>query len=47
MGKIRVLHCPEMVAGNPQQLARAERELGIERWVVALIPRLALMRTIL
>lgn len=36
MRKIRVLHCPAIVAGNAQQLARAERELGIESWVVAL-----------
>ena len=30
MTQIRVLHCPEIVAGHPQQLARAERELGLE-----------------
>jgi glycosyltransferase involved in cell wall biosynthesis len=29
MTPIRVLHCPEIVAGNAQQLARAERELGL------------------
>lgn len=27
---IRVLHCPASVGGNPQALARAERELGLE-----------------
>lgn len=31
---IRVLHCPHIVGGNPQGLARAERELGLESWVV-------------
>lgn len=30
MSAIRVLHCPNMVGGNPQGLARAERELGLE-----------------
>lgn len=37
MKKIRVLHCPGIVAGNAQHLARAERELGIESWAVALV----------
>jgi len=32
---IRVLHCPAMVGGNPQSLARAERELGLESWAVS------------
>jgi glycosyltransferase involved in cell wall biosynthesis len=36
MNGIRVLHCPAMVGGNPQQLARAERELGLQSWAVAL-----------
>jgi hypothetical protein len=27
---IRVLHCPTTVGGNPQQLARAERALGLD-----------------
>ncbi len=27
---MRVLHCPEIVGGNAQQLARSERELGLE-----------------
>ncbi len=36
MTAIRVLHCPGIVAGNPQQLARAERELGLESVAVAL-----------
>lgn len=32
---IRVLHCPHIVGGNPQGLARAERELGLRSRVVA------------
>lgn len=28
--KVRVLHCPTMTGGNPQELARAERELGLD-----------------
>jgi hypothetical protein len=32
---IRVLHCPTMTGGNAQQLARAERSLGLESWSVA------------
>ena len=35
MKPIRVLHCPELVGGNAQQLARAERELGLESVAVA------------
>jgi hypothetical protein len=35
MDKIRVLHCPSTVGGNPQGLARAERELGIASWAAA------------
>jgi len=35
MAELRVLHCPTMVAGNPQQLARAERNLGLQSWSVA------------
>jgi glycosyltransferase involved in cell wall biosynthesis len=35
MTPIRVLHCPELVAGNAQQLARAERELGLASVSVA------------
>jgi glycosyltransferase involved in cell wall biosynthesis len=35
MTPIRVLHCPEIVAGNAQQLARAEREVGLESIAVA------------
>ena len=27
---IRVLHCPADVGGNPQNLARMERELGVD-----------------
>jgi glycosyltransferase involved in cell wall biosynthesis len=36
MTPIRVLHCPEIVAGNAQQLARAERDLGLHSVAVAL-----------
>ncbi|MFN8490933.1 MAG: glycosyltransferase [Caldilineaceae bacterium] len=32
---IRVLHCPNLVGGNPQGLARAERELGLASYAVA------------
>jgi len=32
---IRILHCPNMVGGNPCGLARAERELGLESWSVS------------
>jgi len=32
---MRVLHCPEIVAGNPQALARAEREVGLDSWAVS------------
>lgn len=32
---IRVLHCPSTVGGNPQQLARAERALGLNSVAVA------------
>jgi glycosyltransferase involved in cell wall biosynthesis len=32
---LRVLHCPLLVGGNPQQLARAERALGLASWSVA------------
>lgn len=32
---IRVLHCPSTVGGNPQGLARAERELGLLSWSIA------------
>ena len=27
---MRVLHCPHGIAGNPQQIARAEREIGLK-----------------
>jgi glycosyltransferase involved in cell wall biosynthesis len=33
---LRVLHCPMVVGGNAQQLARAEREVGLRSWAVAL-----------
>ncbi len=36
MTALRVLHCPTMVGGNPQALARAERELGLQSWSVSL-----------
>jgi glycosyltransferase involved in cell wall biosynthesis len=32
---LRVLHCPDMVGGQPGILARAERELGAESWAVS------------
>jgi hypothetical protein len=32
---LRVLHCPEIVAGLPGELARAERALGADSWAVA------------
>jgi hypothetical protein len=32
---IRVLHCPNMIGGNPQMLARSERELGLQSWSVS------------
>jgi len=35
MSNIRVLHCPTMVGGNPQQLARAQREVGLESWAIS------------
>ena len=31
---LRVLHCPLMVGGNPQHLARTERELGLDSHAV-------------
>lgn len=37
MKKIRVLHAPTTVGGNPQGLARAERELGLRSWSVSLL----------
>ena len=30
MTRLRVLHCPHGIAGNPQQIARAERDLGLD-----------------
>lgn len=33
--RIRVLHCPNLVGGNPQQLAKTERELELDSWAVA------------
>lgn len=35
MRKIRILHCPEIVGGNSPQLARVERQLGLDSWCVA------------
>ena len=35
---LRVLHCPSLIGGNPGQLARAERELGLDSRAVALTP---------
>lgn len=33
---LRVLHCPSLIGGNPGQLARAEREVGLESRAIAL-----------
>lgn len=33
---IRVLHCPNLVGGNPHSLARAERAVGLDSWAVTL-----------
>ncbi|WDZ96603.1 glycosyltransferase [Herbaspirillum sp. WKF16] len=33
---MKVLHCPEIVGGNAQQLAKAEREVGLDSTAVAL-----------
>lgn len=33
---IRVLHCPELVGGNPYSIAKAERSIGLESRCVAL-----------
>jgi glycosyltransferase involved in cell wall biosynthesis len=35
---IRVIHCPTMIGGNPQGLARAERELGLKSWAISFRP---------
>lgn len=35
---LRVLHAPYMIGGHPQQLARAERGVGLESWSVAFRP---------
>ena len=35
---IRVLHCPNLVGGNPHSLAKAERRAGMQSWHVALEP---------
>jgi len=35
MRTIRVLHCQEIVGGNPQMVARAEREIGLDSWAVS------------
>lgn len=32
---MRILHCPEIVAGNAQQLARSEREVGLDSKAIA------------
>ncbi len=32
---LRVLHCPTVVGGNAQQLARSERVLGLRSWAVS------------
>lgn len=33
---VRILHCPDNVAGNAAGLARAEREIGLDSWSAAL-----------
>jgi glycosyltransferase involved in cell wall biosynthesis len=33
---LRVLHCPSLIGGNPGQLAKAEREIGLDSRCVAL-----------
>jgi glycosyltransferase involved in cell wall biosynthesis len=38
MRKIRILHCPDIVGGNPPSLARAERELGLDSWSISVHP---------
>jgi glycosyltransferase involved in cell wall biosynthesis len=35
---VRVLHCPEGIGGQPQQLARSERVLGLDSRAVTLLP---------
>jgi hypothetical protein len=35
MKPLRILHCPGIVGGNAPQLARAERQLGLDSWCVA------------
>jgi hypothetical protein len=35
---LRILHCPEMVGGHPQQLARAERSRGLQSWSIVFRP---------
>ena len=32
---LRVLHCPTQVGGNPYQLAKAEREIGVDSWSIS------------
>ena len=32
---LRVLHCPTQVGGNPYQLAKAEREIGLDSWSIS------------
>ncbi|MCE9546980.1 MAG: glycosyltransferase family 1 protein [Planctomycetia bacterium] len=36
MPPLRVLHCPTTTGGNPPELARAERKLGLESWSAAI-----------
>ena len=33
---MRIIHCPQDIGGNPQQLARAERQLGLQSHAVSL-----------
>jgi glycosyltransferase involved in cell wall biosynthesis len=32
---LRILHCPTQVGGNPYQLAKAEREIGLDSWSIS------------
>ena len=36
MKPLRILHCPTMTRGNPYGLARAEHEVGLQSWSLAL-----------
>lgn len=38
MAPLRVLHCPFLIGDQARQLARAERELGLDSWCVSFEP---------